>query len=259
MRHILIRALRFIVLALTLSAVIAHAGGPRYVAGTTYVDPAALGKPIVWANGQLRYYLDLGDLSATVARAQANSMIAAAAAVWNAVPTAAINITAAGNLSEDVSGANVTSSGNSFTLPADVQSGDIAKPIAIVYDEDGSVINTIFGPGASTPSTCQQNGVFTFVDNLSTSGNIVHALVILNGLCASTSTNLAILQYQLVRAFGQVLGLDWSQANEEMFGSQPTAAALQGWPIMHPMERLCNASGVSCMPNGTTRREPLSE
>ncbi|MGB7191425.1 MAG: IPT/TIG domain-containing protein [Acidobacteriaceae bacterium] len=245
---------KFAVLALALSAAVAYAGGPRYVAGTTYFDPAALGKSIVWANGQLRYYIDLGDLSSTVNRAQANSMIAAAAAVWNAVPTAAVNIVAAGNLAEDVSGANVTSSGNSFTLPADVQSGNTAKPIAIVYDEDGSVINTIFGPGASSPATCQQNGVFTFIDNLSPSGNIAHSLMILNGLCATTSANLAVLQYQLVRAFGQVLGLDWSQTNEEMFGSLPTAAALQGWPIMHPIERLCNASGVTCMPNGTTLR-----
>ena len=225
----LLRAFRAIAVALTLAfCAFAYAGGPRYVAGTAYFDPAALGKPIVWANGQLRYYTDLGDLSASVNQAQANSMIAAAAAVWNAVPTAAVNIASGGSLAEDVSGANVSSSGNTLTLPADIQSGDTARPIAIVYDEDGSVINAFFGPGASDPTMCQQNGVFTFDDNLSPSGNIVHALVILNGLCATTSDNLAVLQYQLVRAFGRVLGLDWSQVNEENFGSQPTAGRPSG-------------------------------
>ena len=59
-----------------------------------------VGKPIVWANGTLQYYTDQGDLSAMVTRSQANSMIAAAAAVWNAVPTAAVNISAGGSLSE---------------------------------------------------------------------------------------------------------------------------------------------------------------
>jgi len=233
----------------------AHAGGPRYVAGTSYFDPAALGKPIVWANGQAKYYTDLGDLSTAVPHTQANAMIAAAAAVWNAVPTAAVNISSGGSLSEDVNGTNVTRSGNTLTLPADIQSTDTAIPIAIVYDEDGSVINTFFGAGASSAATCQQDGVFTFLDNLSTAGNIAHALVIVNGLCATNTTQIAVLQYQLVRAFGQVLGLDWSQANEEMFATEDvTSEGLAGWPIMHPIERLCSASGESCMPSATTLR-----
>lgn len=256
LRGFIDRASRPLVFALAMSVCSgAYAGGPRYVAGTSYFNPAALGKPVVWANGILRYYTDLGDLSATVPRSQANAMLASAAAVWNAVPTAGVSITAGGNLSEDVSGGNVSSSGNSLALPADIQSGDTAKPIAIVFDEDGSVINDFFGSGASTPNMCQQNGVFTFVDNLSTSGNIVHALMIINGLCATDSNSIAVLQYELVRAFGQILGLDWSQANEEDFAiHQQTESDLDGWPIMHPIERLCNKTGVTCMPNATTLR-----
>lgn len=233
----------------------AYAGGPRYVAGTAYFNSSAVGKPIVWANGQVDYYTDLGDLSASVNQSQVDAMVKSAAAVWNAVPTAAVNISPAGSLSEDVDGSNVSSSGGNLTIPADIQSGDTAKPLAIVYDEDGSVINAFFGPGASSAATCQQNGVFTFVDNLAPSGNIVHALMLVNGLCATNATQIAVLQYQLVRAFGQVLGLDWSQTNEEMFANGgPTENGLAGWPIMHPLERLCSASGESCIPNGTTLR-----
>lgn len=237
-----------------LSAGFAYAGGPRYVAGTAYFDSSAVGKPVVWANGQVSYYTDLGDLSSSVNQAQANAMVASAAAVWNAVPTAAVNITAGGSLGEDVNGSNVTS-GRNLTIPFDIQSGDTAKPVAIVYDEDGSVINTFFGPGSSSAATCQQNGVFTFVDNLAPSGNIAHALILVNGLCANNATQISVLQYQLVRAFGQVLGLDWSQTNEEMFANGgPSENGLQGWPIMHPVERLCSASGESCIPNGSTLR-----
>lgn len=242
-------------LACIFSAVFAYAGGPRYVAGTAYFAPSAVGKPVVWANGQVSYYTDLGDLSASVNQAQANAMVATAAVVWNTVPTAAVNISAGGSLSEDVNGSNVSSSGRSLTIPADIQSADTAKPVAIVYDEDGSVINAFFGPGSSSAATCQQDGVFTFVDNLAPSGNIVHALILVNGLCATNAMQIGVLQYQLVRAFGQVLGLAWSQTNEEMFSSGgPTENGLQGWPIMHPVERICSASGESCIPNGTTLR-----
>jgi hypothetical protein len=241
--------------ATTLFVTPAYAGGPRYVAGTSYFNPAMTGKPIVWANGQVKYFTDLGSLSASESQSQANSLIAAAAAVWDAVPTAAVNITSGGSLSEDVNGTNVSSSGGVLTLPADIQSSDTAKPVAVVYDEDGSVIDAFFGAGASSPAMCQQDGVFTFVDNLSPSGNIVHALMLVNGLCATNTAQISVLQYQLVRAFGQVLGLDWSQTNEEMFaGDQITSDGLAGWPIMHPIERLCHASGESCIPNGTTLR-----
>ncbi len=80
-------------------------------------------------------------------------------------------------------------------------------------------------------------------------------MILVNGRCATTTTQIANLQYQLVRAFGRVLGLDWSQTNEEMFDeNQPTAAGLQGWPIMHPVERLCNGGTGLCMPNPTQLR-----
>jgi len=233
----------------------AHAGGPRWFAGSSYFNTSAKGKPIVWAGGQVSYYTDLGSLSSAVTQAQANTMVANAAAVWNAVATAAVKITAKGSLAEDVNGTNVTAGSGSVTVPADIQSTATAKPVAIVYDADGSVINAYFGSGASAATTCQENGVFTIVDNLAASGNIAHALMLVNGLCATNATQLAILQYQLVRGFGRILGLDWSQANEEMFvNDQLTSQGLAGWPILHPVERLCHASGEACIPNSSQLR-----
>ncbi|HLI76246.1 MAG TPA: IPT/TIG domain-containing protein, partial [Acidobacteriaceae bacterium] len=238
-----------------LAAASAHAGGPRYVAGTTYFSSSVTGQPVVWASGNIKYYVDPAEISPELGHTQSNVLVAAAAAVWSSVPTAAVDLTQGGYLAEDVNGTNVTRTGNTLNLPPDIQPSDTAKPIAVVYDEDGSVINTFFGPGASDPSMCQQNGVFTFVDNLTTSGNIAHALMIINGLCATNATQIAILKYQIIRGFGQALGLDWSQANEEHFATNSVAAAdLAGWPVMHPIELLCHASGETCMPNATTLR-----
>lgn len=233
----------------------ALAGGPRWYAGSGYFDPAVMGRPVVWMNGQVKYYTDQGALSPIVSNSQANTMVANAAAVWSAVNTAAVKISRGGGLAEDVNGANVTNGSSGLTEPADIQSTDTSVPVAVVYDEDGSVTDAIYGQGASDPKACPRNAVMTDVDHFSTAGNIAHAVMIVNGLCATDSTQLANLQYEMIRGFGRVLGLDWSQANEEMFSNdQITTDGTAGWPIMHPIERLCNGSGGACMPNETTLR-----
>lgn len=234
---------------------LAYAGGPRWIAGSSYFNASVKGKPVVWANGQVTLYIDLGSLSASVNQAQAKTIVAGAMAVWNGVTTAAVKFTYAGNLAEDVNGSNVTVANGVVSMPADIKSTATNRPVSIVLDADGSVIDAFFGVGVSSAALCQQNGVMTLVDNISPSGNILHALIFINGLCTATTAQTTVLQYQLVRAFGRILGLDWSQANEEMFAlNQASSNGLAGWPIMHPIERLCNASGQSCMPNGTTLR-----
>src|SRR5258708_32921609 len=85
------------ILLMSLEVTIALAGGPRWVAGSSYFDPAVKGKPIVWKHGLINYYADLGDLSATVNQAQANAMGAAAAALWTGVATLGISIQASGS------------------------------------------------------------------------------------------------------------------------------------------------------------------
>ena len=232
-----------------------YAGGPRWIAGSSYFNASAKGRPVVWAGGQVGYYVDLGNLSASVNQTQAKTMIANAVAVWNAVTTAAVKISAKGSLAEDVNGTNVVAGANGISMPADIEPTATNKSVAIVLDADGSVINAFLGTGASSAAMCEQNGVITMVDNIATSGNIVHALMLVNGLCATTAAQIAVLQYQMVRGFGRILGLDWSQANEEMFAiHQASSNGLAGWPILHPIERLCNATGQSCIPNGTTLR-----
>lgn len=235
-----------------LGAELAHGGGPRWVAGSSYFDASAEGQPVVWSGGQVSYYTDLSPLSPVETAAQANAVLAVVASVWNNVNTAGVSITYGGNLAENV---DAYVAANNSALPADILPSATNKPVAVVYDENGSVINAIYGAGASSPLACENNGVIATVDNLAISGNIAHALILVNGLCATTAAQLTNIQYQLVRAFGHVLGLDYAQTNEEMFAAdQITTNGLQGWPIMHPIERLCDGAGGKCMPNGTTLR-----
>ncbi|MGB0050649.1 MAG: hypothetical protein WBQ02_00320, partial [Terracidiphilus sp.] len=55
-----------VALWLVLGTGTAFAGGPKYVAGATFFNPAALGQPLHWANGQVNYFVDQGPLSASV-------------------------------------------------------------------------------------------------------------------------------------------------------------------------------------------------
>lgn len=239
------------ILALSLHLVVAHAGGPRFVAGTSYFDPSLTGNSIVWPNGQLAYFVDQGNLSASVSNAAAAAIVAGAAAAWNSVQTAAVSITQGGPLAEDVSGANVLATGAGITVPPDIESNATATPVAVIFDTDGSVIDAFYGLDASDPEDCIDTGALNMVDNLTTSGLIAHALIIVNGRCTGTVMQLKQLQFQITRAFGRVLGLDWSQANNAVLAgkSPPSYQQLEGWPLMRPIDLDCNQLSVQCMPN----------
>ena len=132
-------------------------------------------------------------------------------------------------------------------MPADVQSTATDTPLGIIYDVDGSVLDALEGAGASDPIGCNVNAVTAVVDNFSADAKIAHALLIVNGLCTADAAHVALVQYELLRGFGRALGLDWSQANDQMFPGNTTPDGLLGWPLMHPVEKLCNSNGNPCM------------
>jgi hypothetical protein len=253
-------------LAALLAPGAAVAGGPRYVAGVSYFNPAAGGQPAHWANGQLNYYVDRGPLSASVTNQQATAMVDAAAALWNAIPTAGVALTDMGPLNEDVSGGNIVVSGAGFAVtnqqtsqlgliaqPADVTPAATGFPLGVIFDADGSVIEAVFGTGASQPDSCQNNGVLTWIDNVNPDATIAHAILLLNGRCATSAALLQMMSFELERAFGQILGLDYAQVNSSALTSAGAARAaeLEGWPVMQPISGLCGPSGGACIPNPT--------
>jgi len=197
------------------------------------------------------YFTDPGDLSTNVNHAAAEAMVAAAAGVWN-VPTASLVLARGGALDEHVSEANAFASGAGVIFPADVQSSNyLAKQIAVIYDTDGSVTDLLLGNGASDPSGCRQNGVTESVDSLVPAGFIEHAVLVLNGRCTGPDPAMQMqMQYQLMRAFGRVLGLGWSQTNDNVFTGSPAPTYNQAlnWPIMHPIDIVCGPYTYQCLP-----------
>jgi len=234
------------------------AGGPKFVAGPTYFNSAALGQPVHWAAGQVAYYVDQGPLSLTVSNQQATAMVDAAASMWSAVLTSGVTLTDKGSLNEDVNGLNIADTNSVITAPADVTPSATNYPLAVIYDADGSVIDAIFGGRTSEPDTCQNNGVFVWLDTINPDATIAHAVIVLNGLCATTPALVTMMSFELERAFGRVLGLDYSQVNPTAL-TDSLPGGTQGWPVMQPMSGTCSASGGDCIPNpGSLRYDDIA-
>ncbi len=233
---------------MALAGPLAFAGGPKYVAGISYFNPATVGMPIHWANGQVNYYVDRGPLNSSITNQQATAMVDTAAALWSAVPTAGVALKDMGPLGEDVNGSNIAVKNGTITAPADVTPAATSTPLGVIYDADGSVIDAIYGSGASEPISCQNNGVFMWIDNINADTTIAHAVILLNGLCATNADLLTMMSFELERAFGRVLGLDYSQVNPgALQNGEP--GGMFGWPVMQPEMGLCGPQGGACIPN----------
>lgn len=132
-------------------ALLSRAGNPRCVAGTDFFDPSVAGVPLAWAQGQIHYYTDQGDLSPILPNASANSFVADAFNQWASVSTAALAISTPGQLAEDVSAANVTRNADgTISMPLDIQPSATGTPVGIIYDSDGSVTDALLGAGAGS-------------------------------------------------------------------------------------------------------------
>ena len=233
----------------------AFAGGPRWVTGPPYFSTS--GNPVVWYTNQPLYFTDPGDLSPWVNHAAADAIVAAAANVWN-LPTASLVLSYGGSLDEHISGANVYWNGNRLVFPSDAQSGNYqSKQIAVIYDTDGSVTDLLLGNGASDPGSCRQNAVTESVDSIVAAGYIQHAILVLNGRCTGPAPEQQLqMQYELERAFGRILGLGWSQVNDNVFTGSPSPTYFQAlnWPIMHPIDIICGPYTYQCLPQPFTLR-----
>jgi Big-like domain-containing protein len=228
------------------------AGGPKYVAGASYFDPLVMGQPIIWAQGQVNYYTDLGDLSPILPGPSADTFVANAFSQWTSVSTAAITATRAGQLAEDVSGSNVIlNADGTISMPSDIQPSATTTPVGIVYDADGSGTSALLGSGAGDPIQCFANAAFGGIDNFAAQGNFLHALVVINGQCAQKCSQLPDVEYRLVRILGGVLGLGWAQVNLNVITGNPpaTAADLSGFSVMHFMDPINCVPITLCYPN----------
>ena len=244
LEHALVRLAAVLVIVLSFVS-LTSAGGPKYVAGSSYFDSSTMGRPITWSLGQVNYYTDQGDLSPILPNATANAFVASAFLQWTSVTTASLAANGAGQLAEDVNGNNITVDSNGIvTAPADITSAATQSPVGIVYDYDGSVTDALLGAGAGDASECFWNAVYGGADNFGTGANLLHALVVINGQCALQASQLTDVEYRLVRVLGDVLGLGWSQLNLNVITGTPPATPddYAGFPVMHDMDP------VNCIP-----------
>ncbi len=234
-RALLVVGVVFIVIFVCAFAGLARAGGPEYVAGSSYFNSSTMGQPIIWSQGQISYYTDQGDLSPILDNASANALVANSFTQWTSVSIAGVTATAAGQLQEDVNGSNIEVVDGVVTAPADITPEATYEPVGIVYDYDGTVTDALLGSGAGDSSECFWNAVYGGPDNFSVNANFLHALVVINGQCALQSSQLTDVEYRLVRVLGNVIGLGWSQLNLNVITGDPppTAADYAGFPVMH--------------------------
>ena len=241
---------------LALAPAPALAGGPKYVAGTSFFNPAVLGQPIHWAGGQLNYYVDQGPLSASVSNQQATAMVDAAAALWSAIPTAGVTLTDKGPLNEDVSGSNIlVNSSGQIAQPSDVTpSGHQLSPRASSTTPTAPSSMPSSAPPPASPPVARTTA--------SSSGWTTSTPTPPSPTPSSCSTASApptpassqMMSYELERAFGRVLGLDYSQVNPgALQNGEPGGTA--GWPVMQPLSGVCGPSGGAVHPQ--PRRPPL--
>src|SRR5205807_10371258 len=109
-----------------------------------------------WASGQVTYFTDRADLSPLLPNPQADQFVADAWSRWTSVPLANVNVTRGGQLDEDVTGTN-------YLLVRDVRA-NTGKPLPILYDADGSVVDALLGLGAGAADSCSTNAVLGSVD-----------------------------------------------------------------------------------------------
>ncbi len=234
----------------------AQAAGPRWVAANPPWQ--SYGQAMGWYRNDVQYWVDNGPLSASVDNAAAQSLISAASSVWN-IPYSTFTIAQGGSLNEDVNANNVYLGSGGPIWPADVQSGNyLNKQIAVLLDADGTITDLLLGSGASDPANCRQNAVSESVDLFIQPGRIAHAVIVLNGRCTGPAAEQQLqMQYQLMRVFGRVIGLGWSQVNDNVFTGAPMPTYQQQlhWPIMHPIDIICGSYSYQCLPNPFTLRD----
>jgi hypothetical protein len=189
-----LHSLARLVLLITLTTSISHAGGPLVVGNAPLGTD---GEPIVWDQRYMpiMYVTDGGALGA-LTNTQANDRVQQAFDAWHNVSTASISFMNIGGISGIPAG-DVTTVSDLNQVVSDCQD---SFETAIVYDADGSLFLDLF----SDPNVVG----FSSVCVVSSQGFILSALAALNGAYANQGD---LLTAAMIHEFGHVIGLDHSQ------------------------------------------------
>jgi hypothetical protein len=209
------------------------ASGPLLVTGPDANQP---GTPCRWTLSPITYKTDLGLLG-NQTNAQANTLVAEAFDTWHNVSTANISFTQNGQLSQDITAANIVAFQNAI-----YDCNDATQPTnAIIYDVDGSAIQEF---GMDKNSVMGFAGA-TCIDPFA--GTYERGWAVLNGWFIDGSSappgteghhQVSIAQFKAVfiHEFGHLVGLDHTQINLNCLTDDTCPAAdLEGVPTMFPV------------------------
>ncbi|RJP32047.1 MAG: hypothetical protein C4527_06720 [Candidatus Omnitrophota bacterium] len=199
-RHVKIRTVLIIEFFILMPfALDVRAGGPLFVSN---------GRAMVWSANDIPvvYQVDQGRL-ATLSNYQAMSMVVEAFDKWDAVRIAGLStlrfVREGGYLPADVTGSNYLSVTNN--LP------DKINPI--IFDDDGSVLNLLFGDGAG-------EHYLGLTRSYTASGNIVKVEIILNGyFFRQNGYNRGDMLTTVIHEVGHLCGLDHTQFSRHLAGN----------------------------------------
>jgi hypothetical protein len=229
---------RLLPFLLVLAGIPAQGEGPLYVGGP---PPQTPGVAFRWnpSTFPLTYWTDVGNDAAspktlgTLTKTQADQLVSDAFAVWAGVTTATITFKKAGNLTVDITGSNAAAAQeaiNNCSVALGV--GSIVRDRSIIYDTDGTVIDTLLGAGQSDSTLGFADALCFSSDGTNTFGR---GFAVLNGKFTKTATDLAELKAVMIHEFGHMIGLDHSQVNVRCLLTTCSPSDLQGLPTMFPI------------------------